>query len=320
MTVLVNGTAVIPFAKRSLSILNYHGVEEKPDPLFPDAIDSNTFKWHMDLLQRYCNVLSIEKAIKLLKEGRLPPCAACITFDDGYANNYEVALPILKSHGLVATFFIASGFLDGGRMWNDTLIEAIRGSKKEELDLQKLGLGIVPISTRTERLEAISHLLTALKHRDPVERLDKIEAIANISETMLPEGLMMTSEQVKALSEAGMGVGGHTVKHPILASVSVDEARQEISDGKAQLEALTGTPVRVFAYPNGKAGKDYTRAHADLVKELDFIGAVTTERGVATQNTDHYQLPRFTPWDRTPGRFLLRLALNRWHTKPESVG
>ncbi len=307
------------FRKRSLSILNYHGIEAQRDLLFPDAIDASTFKWHLELLRKYYNVLPLEKAIELLRAGQLPSRAVCITFDDGYANNYEVALPILKKQGLVATFFIATGFLDGGRMWNDTLIEAIRGSEREELDLWELGLGLFPIMSQKEQLAAISHLLTVLKHQDPVERLDKVEAIANISGTSLPDGLMMTSTQVRALAAAGMEIGGHTVNHPILASVAVDEARREIVEGKERLEALIGKPVQVFAYPNGKAGKDYTRLHVDLVKELGFIGAVTTERGVASKRQQRYQLPRFTPWDRTPGRFLLRFALNRWNTKPVSA-
>ena len=68
----------------------------------------------------------------------VPPKSILITFDDGYADNHDIALPILKRHGLTATFFIATGFLDGGRMWNDTVIEAVRRTKRTTLDLRGL--------------------------------------------------------------------------------------------------------------------------------------------------------------------------------------
>src|ERR1044071_7430526 len=81
------------------------------------------------------------------KEGqiRLPKRALSITFDDGYADNYNVAAPILLRLGLAATFFVATGFLDGGCMFNDVVIEALRCAGGAELDLDDLGLGRHPL-------------------------------------------------------------------------------------------------------------------------------------------------------------------------------
>ncbi len=262
----------------------------------------------------------VKDTVRRLRAGKLPSRTACITFDDGYADNAEVALPILKKYGLSATFFVATGFLDGGRMWNDTVIESIRRAESGELDLNEIGLGVISLQSTDERVAAINQLLSRLKYLEPEERQDKVDAIAHISGAILPEGLMMTSTQVKALAEEGMEIGAHTVSHPILASVSPAKARREIAEGKERLEAITGLPVCTFAYPNGKAGVDYRREHVEMVHDLSFTAAVTTERGVATRNTDRYQLPRFTPWDRTPARFLLRLALNGWNTNPAVVG
>ena len=82
------------------------------------------------------NVIPLEEGVAGIKSGKLPPRALSITFDDGYANNATVAAPILKRLGLHATFFIATGFLDGGRMFNDTVIEAVRGYRGDMLDLE----------------------------------------------------------------------------------------------------------------------------------------------------------------------------------------
>jgi peptidoglycan/xylan/chitin deacetylase (PgdA/CDA1 family) len=107
-----------------------------------------------------------------------------------------------------------------------------------------------------------------------------------------------------------MGIGGHTVNHPILARLPAAEARQEIAQGRAALEAALDAPVRVFAYPNGKPGQDYLPEHVDMVRELGFEAAVSTAWGVSRGAADWYQLPRFTPWDQGIGKFGLRLARN----------
>lgn len=110
-----------------------------------------------------------------------------------------------------------------------------------------------------------------------------------------------------------MEIGGHTVSHPILLNLSDEEARREIADGKRLLENITGTPLKLFAYPNGKPEKDYGTAHVSMVQQLGFAAAVSTTWGTAHAGSDLYQLPRFTPWDKSPRRFVLRLLQNYLH-------
>jgi peptidoglycan/xylan/chitin deacetylase (PgdA/CDA1 family) len=107
-----------------------------------------------------------------------------------------------------------------------------------------------------------------------------------------------------------MEIGGHTVNHPILARLDPAQARREIADGKEALEALVGSPVRSFAYPNGKPGQDYLAEHARMAREIGFDAAVSTSWGAASQASDSFQLPRFTPWDQGHGRFVLRMLQN----------
>ena len=121
---------------------------------------------------------------------------------------------------------------------------------------------------------------------------------------------MMTDEQVRNLADNGIYIGAHTINHPILASTDDAQARNEIAGSKRQLEAILQRPVEAFAYPNGKPGPDYGVAHRDMVRELGFSVALSTHWGAAVSASDPLQLPRFTPWDRTEGRFMLRLLLN----------
>ena len=92
--------------------------------LLPGEPDAQRFEQIAAFLARCFRVMPLPDAIDALQRGCLPAAAACITFDDGYADNLEVAAPILRKHGLSATFFIATGFTGGGRMFNDTVIEA----------------------------------------------------------------------------------------------------------------------------------------------------------------------------------------------------
>jgi peptidoglycan/xylan/chitin deacetylase (PgdA/CDA1 family) len=240
----------------------------------------------------------------------LPPRAACITFDDGYADNAEVALPLLLQHGLPATFFIASGFLDGGRMWNDTVIEVVRRAPGPRIDASAQGLGVHPVATMGQRREAVGALIGQLKYLPMEERLVQVNRLAASTGLALPDNLMMSREQVRQLHRAGMGIGAHTVNHPILAALPAAAARAEIEAGKLAVEDIIGERVPLFAYPNGKPGSDYRAEHVAMVRELGFEGAVSTSWGASKHNDDLFQLPRFTPWDRRPLHFMLRLARN----------
>jgi peptidoglycan/xylan/chitin deacetylase (PgdA/CDA1 family) len=307
-----------PFS-RCLSILIYHRVVAEPDPLAPDEVCASEFDWQLEVLKRWFTVLPLREAAAGLRRGTLPVRSACVTFDDGYADNATVALPILRRHSMPATFFVATGFLDGGRMWNDSVIETVRSARGDALDARTIGLDELPVSTPALRRQAIETLLGALKYLPPEERQERVDRLAFESSGALPSDLMMTADQVRQLRADGMEIGGHTATHPILMGLDPGRATHEIEDGKRRLEEITGSPVKVFAYPNGKPGRDYGREHVGMVRELGFEAAVSTAWGVAHAASDPYQLPRFTPWDKTPGRFALRLLHNTFRTGAERV-
>ncbi|NBC48490.1 MAG: polysaccharide deacetylase family protein [Gammaproteobacteria bacterium] len=293
-----------------LSILIYHRVFARPDALLPSEPDAETFRWQLRVLASLFTVLPLSDAVERLAQGTLPARAACITFDDGYADNATVALPVLRELGLPATFFVATGYLDGGMMFNDQVLETLRRVPDGTLDWPEVGLGQREIRNDQDRKQIAAELIQRLKHLDPVERAEQAQAIAERSLEPLPDDLMMTSAQVRELSAAGMTIGGHTQTHPILARTADEQARKEIADGREALEGLLGEPVRLFAYPNGKPGQDYDARHVAIVRECGFDAAVSTAWGVSTSKSDRYQLARFTPWDQTPGRFALRLVRN----------
>lgn len=294
----------------ALSILIFHRVLPTCDPLFPGEVDSAIFDRLIGWVTQWFNILPLERAVTLLRRGELPARAAAITFDDGYADNFLNAAPILKKHGATATFFIATAFLDGGRMWNDTVIESIRRAAPNQLDARFLELGNLDISSTEQKRSALARLIPVIKHLPSLERADAVDRIAASCATELPKDLMLTSGQLRKLMEMGMGIGAHTVNHPILAKTDAGHVQQEIADSRDFLQGLLGERIGLFAYPNGRYGSDYTTDHVNIVRDLGFDAALSTNPGVSRKDTDHYQLPRFTPWDRTRARFGLRLLLN----------
>ncbi len=300
-----------PAGPRSrLTILIFHRVHARPDPLFPGELDAAAFESRMAWVKRWFNVIPLGAAIDGLRSGALPERPLAVTFDDGYADNAKLAAPILMKLGIPATFFVATGFLDGGRMWNDTVIEAVRAARGPVLDLAPLGLGEHSMASAASRRAAIEALLGALKHLPLEERDAQAGSVAAVAGACLPTDLMMRSEDVRRLHVQGMTIGAHTVNHPVLNRIADDAARAEIVLGRRRLEDITGTPVRLFAYPHGKPAEDYDLRHVQLVRELGFTGAVTTAWGVARPGADPFQLPRFTPWDRERWRYGLRLLKN----------
>ena len=136
-----------------LSILIFHRVHAKADLLFPEEPDAARFDRLMRFVAGAFKVMTLGEAVTALADGKLPPRALVITFDDGYADNAEVALPILLRHGLKASFFVSTGFLDGGRMWNDSVIACVGRCAHQVLDLESFGLGQSPMATLVARLD-----------------------------------------------------------------------------------------------------------------------------------------------------------------------
>jgi peptidoglycan/xylan/chitin deacetylase (PgdA/CDA1 family) len=297
--------------EKKLLIMIYHRVLDEPDFMRPGEVDKEAFTWQMELLAKHFNVLHLSEALERMQNDTLPSRAVSITFDDGYADNFTNALPILKKFNLTATFFIANGFLNGGRMWNDIVIESIRNIQGPILDLTEIGLDQFVVTDELKKSQTASQIISQIKYL-PVDERDNITAFIAAQSQDLPNDLMMTCEQLKLLHQSGMEIGGHTVNHPILARLEEKNAKREIAENKAILEQLIGIEIKVFAYPNGKLNMDYLQQQTVFVKDAGFIAAVSTKWGVATKNCNLFQLPRFTPWDNSEDKFMVRLIYQYW--------
>lgn len=306
LTTAGNALATLQRGNR-MCVVNYHRVLAVKNPLVEADPDLTTFRWQMELLARCFNVLPLRDALRALDAGQLPPRAVCITFDDGYRSLHDLALPVLRDYRLPATVFVTSGHIDEGNMWNDRIIDAIQALPGSRLDLGEFGLGEYALHNLALRRAAIQTVTEKSKYLPPAMRHAVIERLIALGGNKKAPELMLTRDMILNLDREGIEVGAHTVTHPILTRLDDDSARSEIIDGKAQIEAILGKPVHLFAYPNGKPGKDYHQGHVDMVREAGFEAAFTTEVSAIRRGHHRFELPRSRPWDSTPLRFGMRL-------------
>jgi peptidoglycan/xylan/chitin deacetylase (PgdA/CDA1 family) len=294
-------------AMRRLIILTFHRVLERPDPLLPGEPTAASFEEQLGWVSEFLDVIPLPDALRLRAEGRLPTRAACITFDDGYRNNYEVAAPILERLRLPASFFIATGAIADGAMWNDLIIESIRACGNQ-LDLRDHGLGDHAVASESDRLKLVDTVLDGMKYVAVDERAERSRDIYRTYCGGAAPALMMTPDMVRSLADRGFDVGGHTMTHPILKEVSDERAVAEIRGCRDWLSSVTGRTPLTFAYPNGRPGRDFDAKHRLMGKDAGFSGAVATTWGCVLPSSDVMALPRLTPWEKTRTTYFDRLA------------
>lgn len=306
--------AVSPAGERArLAAFLFHRVPERTDPMFPGEPDARRFDAIVGWIASQFRVLDPLEACERLVAGTLPSRAAILTFDDGYRDNVEVALPILERHRVRAAFFVATGYLEGGAMFNDRVFEALRRTSRDAIDLRLFGCGegpLLPASDTAARRAIAERIITMIKHRPPAERARAVERLEAHCGVCVDFDPMMRPEQVRTLHVRGMTVGGHTRTHPILAALSPDDAWEEIRGGRDDLRSLLGEEIDLFAYPNGRLGRDFEPTHSGMARRAGYRFAFTTAPGAAARATDALTLPRFTPWDQTRTRFALRALRN----------
>jgi peptidoglycan/xylan/chitin deacetylase (PgdA/CDA1 family) len=250
--------------------LNYHRIGDGRRSSFDRGLWSATsedFDRQLRYLKASFDVIAphdIAHVVSSKQRGR----HVLVTFDDGYADNYHAAFPILTSHKLQASFFVATGYIDEPRLpWWDEIAWMVRTSKRPSLSLPEFMPSPV-VFDEPERERAVRALLRIYKRLPSHRTLGFLQAIADATGTgrpaedvLDPRTLWMTWDMLREMHAAGMTIGGHTVHHPILSRMTRDEQAEEIAGCERRIVEELGVPMRAFAYPVGSldAFNDDTR-------------------------------------------------------------
>ena len=300
-------------------VLTYHRVSPTPSPFAIDTVALPVFERQMRCLAQHFTVLTIEDIVERLQAGEtIPPDCAAITFDDGYADNYHYALPVLTALGLPATVYLATGAVGTGQvLWFDRVLRAFEQTTCESAHLpyaqKPEALG--PVTQRASLAASALFWLRSLPRERRDASMRTLFTMLGVVPPAEDPSLMLTWDQVRTMARQGCRFGSHTVSHPILSQITIPEVTREVSDSKRMIENAIGQPVTTFAYPSGRA-QDYSPEVIDLVRQAGYKAAVTnTTFGVNAAGEDLYRINRLRPWEEDLPSFYLKLS---WYKLQDS--
>jgi peptidoglycan/xylan/chitin deacetylase (PgdA/CDA1 family)/glycosyltransferase involved in cell wall biosynthesis len=295
-----------------IRILFYHRVSAEAGP--PDLrgrrpITAREFEKHLKHLKRHYRVISLEEAAHALQSGgSLPENAVAITFDDGYRDNYTVALPLLEKYGAPATVFVVTSAIDGKPFWFDEVRRWFEQTQVTTLRLGETGeeFSLANASARGKALERVLSFLKSLRGERLSAVLADLRSDLKIGAESAPaERETLTWDELRAMaSNNRVSIGAHTVTHPILPNLAPDEISREIRESAETITRELNRPVRFFAYPNG----DSNVAARQTVRELKLVGCSTGGGGFNPPGSDLTALSRLGADGLPFFRFVLYLS------------
>ena len=292
----------------ALRILYYHRVNDQADPFFP-AISTSLFDEQMRYVSRHYKVVSLAEALDRLQCGSRESVIA-VTFDDGYQDNFQNAFPILQRYGIPATVFLTTGSLDSREpLWFERLANACKKTDKEFLDMEMDLPRRFYLRTPEERLQTNAAVFELLRRTDDSNRrvlLQQILRALAVTSEADRTGQMLTWDQVRTMKQQSIDFGGHTVTHPFISRMLTDRVIWEASECKRRIEEELQSPVRYFAYPNGRE-EDFGLWNKDLLRSAGYQAAVTTIWGMNYRSTDPMELRRGGPWEDSAAMFAWKL-------------
>ncbi|MEA2699250.1 MAG: hypothetical protein QOI66_3521 [Myxococcales bacterium] len=258
-----------------LLVFNYHRIGHADGGDGDDALFSATpeaFDAQVRSLAANCDVIGPDDLDGVLT-GRRRGRFVQITFDDGYRDNFTTALPVLRRHGVKATFFVTTSFLDGrGASWWDEIAWMVKTSVRPAIAANEFFPQRLPLKGPAAVDSAIRFLLHVYKGLPRGAAPQFLDFLAQATGSgRLPAGgadaTWMTWDMVRQVAAAGMAIGGHTVTHPILARLSLEQQEWEIGYCGARLEQELGRPMTLFSYPIGGRNSFDASTHDCLARQ-----------------------------------------------------
>lgn len=318
-------------------ILAYHRVIRlTSDPQLLCVLPER-FAEQLEVLKRHFTIVPLNVLVERLRSGKSVAGMTALTFDDGYADNLLIAKPLLERAGAPATIFVASGQI-GRRygFWWDELErllltgcavprtlrlrvgpQMLRWNLQDDADvvIDTARPGRAHASaTRQQVYRSLHRVLYALAPDEREVALEKLREWAGITGLAPAEHRILTAEELRQLSQSDLiEIGGHTISHPALCTLSVEQQTAEIAGGKRNLEESIGRSVNHFAYPYGSLAS-YDNRTVDTVRAAGFRSGCTTFADIVRPGADLFQLPRLLvrDWDGDEFERQLRARINHW--------
>jgi peptidoglycan/xylan/chitin deacetylase (PgdA/CDA1 family) len=288
-------------------ILGYHRVGDvdwDPQRL---CVSPRNFAEQLEVMSQVAIPITQQKLSNALREGSNLQRSFLVTLDDGYADSFEVAAPILERFGIPATVFIATGMI-GGSFWWCEIEHLVQHSARlpAKLDVKcdhhsfHWKRGSNSLRSRAGLVQLLGNFFRSLPFDRQDEALQKVRAAFDNRAVGNSGVNAMTAEQTAALAKSELvEIGSHMVTHTSLHTLSPAEQRREMLQSKLELEEICGHPIESCAYPNGKYSKDTP----GIAREAGYTSGYTTRQRLARSGCDSLLLPRLWPGDWDGERF-----------------
>lgn len=299
---LVLGRARKKTLSSKVVVLMYHELAEDSDDIEAwTIVRKPDFVRQMEYLKTHFEVVSLEQAISFKgKRADSEKPLAVVTFDDGYAGNKKVLLPIVNSLGLPVSIFVATGATISQELyWYDRIIAAVQTKREITLDLRQQKLSCYNINkySGAANWAEIDRLLSDMKKLQPLERDNAVEAAQKKldykNDTKCGMG-HLTEQDIKEMAACSyITFGAHTHCHSMLPQLTPGAISETIMKSRGLLEKWTGKEIKYFAYPSGA----YDQKVMDVLKKNGFECSLTT---------------RCKPWDSEPLLEIPRIGVGRY--------
>lgn len=308
--------------KPVLTILCYHRITDHSISLAPQCVTPLNFERHVAFFSRQFDIWPLSAVEEYLRGGlELRRDTLVFTFDDGYLDNYEIAMPVLMKYSIPAVFFVSAGpLVNREPYWIDSLnsylCNLISAEAKAFIALNDNFHSLLNEYLRVghdSRGAVARKILLYLKSADDKERHS---IMAYISDCLKKRGEQYMDSQVLDLKQAtdmvmnGFVIGAHTVSHPVLSKLDYNQCREEILDSISLLHNH-GVQINCFAYPFGEDA-DIGDSAPRILKEAGIKIGVTTEEDVVSKKDNQWLLPRKVVSNQSVSQISLRLERLAW--------
>jgi peptidoglycan/xylan/chitin deacetylase (PgdA/CDA1 family) len=269
-------------SRRAYRVIMFHGVGDAHMPT--DAFESN-LRW----MAQHFRVVSLSEVVQGIERGRTPDARGevALTFDDGLANHFEQAYPVLRRLGLPASFFICPDLIDGRRwIWNQEArarLKRMTPAARSEFARAELRMATDAIEPLVQRMKQLP--LVDRERAESVLRARTPQFAPTPQEREYYDPISW--EQVRQLDPSLITIGSHTLSHPILPTIGDTALEHEVNESRRVLEERLGRQVDLFCYPNG-SHDDRVYAHVSRT----YRAAITTNYGLARPSSDLHRLMR----------------------------
>jgi peptidoglycan/xylan/chitin deacetylase (PgdA/CDA1 family) len=287
------------------AILAYHGVlsgaDDRYDFLNHNFVAAEAFERHLRYLTRYYRPISLSDLRNCYRrQVPPPPRSVALTFDDGFANNFTVAFPLLQRHSFPFTVFLTTAMLDqpGAQLWSERVKRAIFMCPGDSVRIQLAqGNILCPLDTVAAREDSARRVLQRLKRMPPDSRdagLASIETSCGrpaLQRHEMERYQFLSWSQVRRMASAGVEFGSHTVTHPILSTLDESAMCQEVVESKRRIEAELKQDCYALAYPNGSPA-DFGPREKSALRAVGYQCAFSLVGALNSAHTDPYELDR----------------------------